>query len=157
VRAYRVWVAAFLVAPVAGCAGPGPGGARSETCVSWVDFATPADAVADADLVITTEGTATATGTAEVFGAEAAVHAVEVADVLAGAGAAAGDRIEVVSTPVTCTGGAVYPDGDPLDAAGPLVILLERDEDIGAWRTLTPLQGVVAADDGSVPEAWPAG
>ncbi|MEN1975758.1 hypothetical protein [Cellulomonas olei] len=144
---------AVALAASAGCAA---GATRSETCVDWVRFPTPADAVAEADAVVRTTGPAPASGAAELFGADASVHTVRVEAVLAGSGARAGEVLEVASTPLTCTGGSRYPDGDPLEAAGTLLVLLERDEQSGTWRTLTPAQGVVAAPDGAVPGSWPA-
>jgi hypothetical protein len=144
-----------LASATTGCAVVGE---RFETCVSWVTFDTPADALADAALAVRTEGPTPVAGTAEVFGIDARVHTVTVAEVVTGAGVRAGDELEVISTPVTCTGGEVYPDGDPLDASGDLVLLLHRDDATGAWRTITPGQGVVPATvDGQVPDAWPAG
>lgn len=148
---------AALLAPLGGCA-LGPGGTQSATCVSWVWFESPADASTAADLVVRTDDATGARGTAEAFGVAAAVHTVRVAEVLRGADVGAGDEIDVVSTPVTCTGGGTYPDGDPLDAPGDLVLLLHQDEDLGVWRTLTPTQGAVPpAPDGGLPAAWPAG
>lgn len=152
VRALLPLLTAVALAASAGCAA---GATRSETCVDWVWFPTPADAVAEADAVVRTTGPAAASGTAELFGTDATVHTLAVGAVLAGSGARAGDVLEVASTPVTCTGGGRYPDGDPLDATGTLLVLLERDEQTGAWRTLTPAQGVVAAPDGAVPGSWP--
>ena len=83
---------------------------------------------------------------------------VDVAEVLKGDDDATGATSKVISTPVTCTGGSIYPEGDPLDASGSLVLLLDWDPDAQAWRTITPNQGVVpAAGDGTVPQSWPAG
>ncbi|QZN85886.1 hypothetical protein [Cellulomonas sp. C5510] len=153
-RAVLPLLAAVALVASGGCAA---GATRSETCVDWVSFPTPADAVAEADAVVRTSGPAAASGTAELFGTDATVHTLAVGAVLAGSGARAGDVLEVASTPATCTGGSRYPDGDPLDTAGTLLVLLERDEQTGTWRTLTPAQGVVAAPDDAVPGSWPAG
>lgn len=131
---------------------------RAEACVSWVSYETPADAMADAALVVRTEGPMTAVGTTELFGANASVHVVPVPDLLkgTGTGVSAGQDLEVVSTPVTCTGGGVYPEGDPLDASGTQILFLHWDEAVPGWRTITPLQGVVSATrDGGVPPEWP--
>lgn len=156
-RAVRPSAALALVAlalPAAGCAVVGE---QAETCVSWVGFDTPADALDDAAAAVRTEDPAPAVGTVQLFGADARVHAVTVAEVLKGTDVRVGDEIEVASTPITCTGGEVYPEGDPLDAPGTLIVFLHRDEDTGAWRTITPEHGVVPATvDGQVPEAWPA-
>lgn len=152
---HRTWTAVVplaLVTASGGCVG-----GQSETCVSWVTFETPAEALADADLAVVTEGRGRPGGTTDLFGVDARVHVVRVAEVLTGAGVQVGQDLEVLSTPVTCTGGEVYPEGDPLDAPGPLVLLLHRDDAAAAWRTITPGQGVVpATDDGALPDAWPA-
>ncbi|MCV2395173.1 hypothetical protein OEB99_12720 [Actinotalea sp. M2MS4P-6] len=145
----------LVVAATAGCAALGTQGA---TCVDWVMYESPADAEADAGLVVRTTGPAASTGTVALFGVAAEVHSVDVVDVLKGSEVTAGDSLEVVSAPETCTGEGPYPDGDPLDAAGPLILVLHWDADAAAWRTITPYQGVVPpADDGTLPEQWPAG
>jgi hypothetical protein len=146
-----------VLVQLGGCALVGSGGTQGATCVSWVWFESPADALTAADVVVRTDGAAGARGTVDAFGVAAAVHTIRVAGVLQGPGVEIGDQVDVVSTPVTCTGGGAYPDGDPLDAPGDLVLLLHRDEDLGAWRTLTPGQGAVPpAADGGLPSAWPA-
>ena len=137
---------------VAGCAAFGGG---AESCVSWVEFKNPADAMADATVVVLAEGPTALAGTTDLFGVDANVHSVQVADVLKGTDVRAGQDLEVTSTPVTCTGGGVYPDGDPLDASGTLVLYLSWDLDAHVWRTMTPSQGVIAATDGGqVPLTW---
>ncbi len=156
----RRWVVTahtvVLMVATAGCATVGSD-VTSEACVSWVEFPSPADAMAEATVVVRTTGPAAKVGTNQLFGVTVTVHSVQVADVLKGTELRAGQDVEVLSTPVTCTGGAVYPDGDPLDASGPLIVLLQRDTDTHAWRTLTPGQGVVAATGGGdVPSSWPA-
>lgn len=151
-RLLAALAAGALIASTAGCAG-----VQSATCVDWVDYASPADATADAGLVVLTTGPAARAGTAELFGVTVAVHAVEVQAVLSGAGAAPGQTVAVISTPETCSGRGVYPEGDPLDASGSLVVFLYQDPDTKAWRTITPYQGVVPATRaGQVPEAWPS-
>lgn len=154
-------LAALVAATTAGCATVGArtgGTERAETCVSWVWFETPADALDDAAVAVRTAGPLPVTGTAELFGVDARVHTVRVTEVIKGTEVRTGDELEVASTPVTCTGGEDYPDGDPLDASGDLVLFLHRDETSGAWRTITPEHGVVTATvDGLVPDAWPAG
>lgn len=151
-RARAAGVAVLLLAPVAGCA---PLEAHSATCVDWVRFDSPADALAAATLAVRTDGQAPrsgATGTTELFGVDSAVHTVRVAAVLRGTGVRAGEDLEVISTPVTCSGDVAYPDGDPLDASGDLVLLLQHDADVGAWRTITPAQAVLPAGaDGGLP------
>lgn len=158
-RAAAVPAAVAALLALGGCALAGAGGTESATCVSWVWFERPADALSAADLAVRTDGAAgEPTGTAEVFGVDATVHTVRVADVLRGSDALAGDELDVISTPVTCTAGGTYPDGDPLDAPGDLVLLLHHDDEAGGWRTLTPMQGVLPATaDGSLPNGWPTG
>jgi hypothetical protein len=156
----RRWVVtahtAVLMVATAGCATVGSD-VTSGACVSWVEFPSPADAMAQAAMVVRTTGQAASVGTNHMFGIRVAVHSVEVADVLKGTELRVGQDVEVLSTPVTCTGGAVYPDGDPLDASGPLIVFLQWDADAHAWRTLTPGQGVVAATGaGDLPSTWPA-
>ncbi len=151
-RLLAALAAGALVASTAGCAG----GVQSASCVDWVYFDSPADATAQAELVVLTTGPAPKSGTARLFGLTVAVHAVEVGAVLSGTGAVPGQTLDVISTPETCTGDGVYRDGDPLDASGSLVVFLSKDPDTQAWQTLTPLQGVVpATPDGQVPDAWP--
>ncbi len=105
-----------------------------------------------------TTGPIAPSGTTTLFGTTVNVHSIDITEVLKGTGVAAGQALEVVSTPVTCTAGSIYPDGDPLDASGPLIVFLHRDADTGAWRTITPYLGVVPApDDGTVPDSWPVG
>lgn len=66
-----------------------------------------------------------------------------------------------MSTPETCTGGGLYPGGDPLDPAtglggedGSVIVLLSDGE--GVLHLITPFQGVLTpARDGSLPAAWP--
>ncbi|MCP2265424.1 hypothetical protein APR03_002780 [Promicromonospora thailandica] len=80
----------------------------------------------------------------------------------------AGERVAVLSTPETCTGGGAYPSGDPLDPAsglagpdGTVVLLVTTATDVtdggGSLSLLTPYQGVLTpAADGSLPAEWPA-
>ena len=157
------WGVAALVlvmcVAMTGCSIPGGGsvpGDGSVACASWESFESPADAMAAADVVVVTDGPAASAGTTHMFGVSANVHSVHVADVLKGSDVRAGDDLEVTSTPETCTSGGSYPDGDPLDASGTLVLFLSRHADTHALSTVTPAQGVVAATtDGEVPVAWP--
>ena len=124
--------------------------------MSWSSFDSPADALAADTVAIGTEGPLLSAGTTELFGVDVNVYSVPVADVLKGADVRAGEVLQVASTPATCTGGGVYPDGDPLGASGTLILFLYQDPDTLDWRTLTPFQGVVAAsEDGKLPLAWP--
>lgn len=127
----------------------------AQSCVSWAEFETPQGAFDDATLVVS--GTvAPAHGTRDVFGHRAAVHELRVAQVLKGE-FDGGGTIEVAATPVTCTGDEIYPDGDPLDVDGDVVLFLTDVESAGKWRLLSPFHGVLARGDTGAPpslDAW---
>lgn len=136
---------------LAGCGLP----PTAQTCVSWASHETPQDAFDGAELVVLGR-VAPAHTTRSVFGYRAAVHEVSVAQVLKG-DADAKEPLEVASTPITCMGDEVYPEGDPLDVAGDVVLFLTDTEAAGEWRLLTPFEGVLAAGpDGAPPplDAW---
>jgi len=137
-------------AALAGCAG-GPFGAVG-TCVDWVAYATPADALADVShAVIGTVGGQD--GTTGLYSYEVNAWTVHVDRWIKGSG---DDELRVLSAPETCSDGSPYPTGDPFAAAsGPQLILL-TDLD-GTWTSVTPWQGIVPAPDDAVPEAWPPG
>lgn len=149
-----------LAVSMAGCATTsgttgGDGELQAQSCVDWVLFDSPADALADATAALRTTGPTSAAGTTQLFGADANVHSVQVDAVLKGTDLQVGQDVEVAATPVTCTGDGTYPDGDPLEASGSLIVLLSWDDDAEMWRTMTPNQGVVAATaDGEIPPTW---
>lgn len=120
----------------------------TETCVSWIDFETPQDAYDDAALVVL--GTAEPTGaTRDVFGVAMPVYAIDVAETLKGEAPAG---LQVAPAPLTCVGEASqFPDGvDPLAIDGEIVLFLHRED--GAWRTITPFDGVLRVPaDGEPP------
>ncbi|RXR25822.1 hypothetical protein EQW78_11465 [Oerskovia turbata] len=124
-------------------------GTGSETCVSWASFADDAARTEQADLVVDATVVEQA-GTRSMFGAEANVWSVDVGSVAKG-DAEPGERLEVVSTPPTCSS-ATYPEGDPLDADGEVRLYLKDAESFhlpgsgDGWALITPLDGV-----GSVP------
>lgn len=128
---------------------------KAQTCVSWAVYETPNEAFEAAALVVS--GTvAPARATRDVFGYQAAVHKVRVAQVLKG-DAVEGSTVEVAATPETCGGGEVYPNGDPLDVDGTLTLFLIESESSGQWRLLSPFSGVLAGDEtGASPslDAW---
>lgn len=127
----------------------------AQTCVSWVAHETPQEAFDAAGLVVVGR-VAPAHTTRSVFGYRTAVHEVTVAQVLKG-DAEVKERLEVASTPITCMGDEVYPEGDPLDVAGDVVLFVTDTEATGEWRLLTPFEGVLAAGpDGGPPplDAW---
>ncbi|WP_250445472.1 hypothetical protein [Actinotalea sp. C106] len=145
--------AAASVLAMVGLAGCAPSG--TQTCVDWVDFASPADALVDAELAVTGE-VLEAIDTAELYGVQATVWSVRVTDAPLVGDPPEADEIRVISTPVTCTGDEIYPEGDPLDTADPLVLVLTSDAADGDWRTITPRQGAVpAGPDGELPLTWP--
>lgn len=124
-------------------------------CVDWVGFDTPQSAADDADAVV--RGTAAGRdGTVRLFGVDAHAWTFEIDEVLSGE---VGDAVvRVASTPETCTEGGAYPEGDPLDAASELLLLLDYDAEARVWRTITPYAGTVPpAPDGGLPTAWPPG
>ncbi|MBO1751017.1 hypothetical protein J4G33_04295 [Actinotalea sp. BY-33] len=149
----RIAPAAASVLAVVGLVGCAP--SEAQTCVDWVDFASPEHALADAELAVTGE-VLEAAGATDLYGAQATVWSVRVTGEPLAGEPPPGDEIRVISTPVTCTGEEIYPGGDPLDTAGPLILLLTSDEADGDWRTITPRQGAVpAGPDGELPLAWP--
>lgn len=119
------------------------------TCVSWADVSDPQDAFDSAEVVVV--GTAEPSAkTASLYGVDAAVHTVNVTDVISG-GLEPGS-IEVVSTPVTCTGDEVYPDGDPLDVDGEVIVFLGQGDIEGTWSLTGPRDTVLPLPaDGSLP------
>ncbi|NTW42383.1 MAG: hypothetical protein HGA44_21330, partial [Cellulomonadaceae bacterium] len=70
--------ALVVSASLAGCA---VDGTQSQSCVEWVWFDSPAEAAAEADVVLRADGPASSSGTVELFGASATAHLVDVAEV----------------------------------------------------------------------------
>ena len=85
-------------------------------------------------------------GTRSMFGAEANVWSIEVGSVVKG-DAEPGERLQVVSTPPTCSG-ETYPEGDPLDVEGEVRLYLKDAASFqlpgsgDGWALITPLDGV---------------
>lgn len=125
-------------------------GPTSESCVSWVDVADPQRAFDEADAVVI--GTAQPTGdTTEMLGVDATVHELAVDDVIKG-DLGKQTSLRVASTPVTCSGGGSYPDGDPLVVAGPVIVFLHTPDGGEAWSLITPFDTVLPLPaDGSLP------
>ena len=119
-----------------------------QTCVSWVDFETPQAAYDDAGLVVRGDP-GDVVGVRAVFGVASPVHRVEVAEVLKGVDP--GATIDVAAVPLTCMAdGEEFPEGDPLDVDGELILFLYREPD--GWRLITPFDGVLPVpDDGVLP------
>lgn len=138
---------------MSGCASERDRGVEAETCVSWADLSDPQVAFDEADAVIIGRSSAS-TEVTNMFGLDAAVHNVDVLQVLKGDLA---DTEAVASTPETCTDGAPYPNGDPLDAEEDLILFLTKQDGDTPWSTMTPFDGAQPAPkDGSLPFEVPA-
>lgn len=123
----------------------------SSSCVDWVVFDTPVEAAADADAVVIGRMVEKA-GSTRLYDQDVNVWRIEVAAWAKGDGAS---EIEVASSPRTCEPGSPYPDGDPLEATGDIMVFV-RDVD-GRFQTITGYQGVIAAPaGGQIPDEWPA-
>lgn len=120
-------------------------GAASETCVSWASFPDDASRTEQADLVVDAT-VVEQDGTRSMFGAEANVWSIDVGSVVKG-DAEPGERLQVVSTPPTCSG-ETYPEGDPLDVEGEVRLYLKDAASFqlpgsgDGWALITPLDGV---------------
>jgi hypothetical protein len=120
-----------------------PGAVHS--CVDWATFPDDASRTEAADLVVDAT-VVEQTGTRSMFGEKANVWEVEVETVVKG-DAAAGDHIEVVSTPPTCSG-ETYPEGDPLDVDDEVRLYLKDAAFFqlpgsgDGWALITPFDGV---------------
>lgn len=131
-----------------GCASDPGRGVKAEACVSWADLSDPQAAFDEADAVIIGRSSASTTVT-NMYGLDAAVHDVEVLQVLKGDLA---DTEAIAATPETCTTGAPYPSGDPLNADEDLLLFLTQPAGGTPWSTVTPLDGAQPAPkDGSLP------
>jgi hypothetical protein len=174
--------AAALSGWLTGCAAVGSTttttATSGEACADWVTFESPDEAAADAGVVL--RGTVVEReGTARFFGVDAHRWLFDVEEVLERpeprggvepppeVEVAPGERVTVVSTPETCSGGGMYPGGDPLDPAtglgdadGSVIVLLSEGDGQGGegeLHLITPFQGVLTPDeDGSLPGEWPS-
>ena len=124
-------------------------------CVSWIDVSDPQTAYDESEAVVI--GTLEATKeTVSLYGIQAAVHELTISEVVKG-DVEQTPTIRVASTPVTCTGGDTYPEGDPLDVEGEQIVFLNSPEPDGAWQLLTPYNAVLPAKaDGTLPFETPA-
>lgn len=139
---------ALILLAMSGCSVEPEGEEETYMCVSWSDLSDPQAAFDEADAVIIGRSSP-ASGVTRMFGVDAGVHEVEVLQVFKGEVAAVA---LIASTPETCTTGAPYPSGDPLDAQGDLLLFLTEPSDDTPWSTLTPFDGVRSAPgDGSLP------
>lgn len=146
----------MLLAATFATAGCTAFGSRSMTCTSWVPFATPAEALDNAELTVTAR-ILDHEESVNLYGADAHVWEVTTDGRAALRGDAPSETLRVISTPVTCEEGGPYPEGDPLDTDDTLVLFLTRDQAGDDWRTLTPRQGSLPAGSaGEMPQEWPA-
>ncbi|WP_426940007.1 hypothetical protein [Pseudarthrobacter sp. S6] len=84
-------------------------------------------------------------GETSIYGHIATTHLAEVEQVLKGNPGEG--NLRITSTPPTCTVGASYPDGDPLDTAERVIIFASKQG--GEWFTMTPAQGVLPFPKGA--------
>ncbi|MFF5478436.1 hypothetical protein ACFY5C_14020 [Streptomyces sp. NPDC012935] len=150
----------FLLAPLAmACLVACSSASSAENgkeCRDWPSFATPKDALEQADYVVTAD-VVKRVGNETVFGTEAHVYSVSTdgLPVLKGDDVGHTD-LKVISTPQRCSGGDPYPDGDPLSEKKRVILFLTQEDSKGHWRTITPDQGVLptSGSDGTLPEDW---
>lgn len=119
-------------------------GAGTAVCVDWVWFETPQAQFDEAKLVVIGKPVRR-DGETAIYGYAGQAHVVEVESVLKGRPGPG--PLRIVSMPPTCTGGEVYPDGDPLDTTRRVLIYATEQND--QWFTMTPAQGVVLFDRGA--------
>lgn len=133
-----------------GCVAPGD---ATETCLSWVSYATPVDALESSELVVSAR-VIERDGTEPLYGVDAHAWTVTTNGAEPWRGDAGSGTLRVISTPVTCEARSAYPGDDPLDTDDSLVLFLTRDRAGDDWRTLTPRQGTLSTS-GDLPSAWP--
>jgi hypothetical protein len=122
---------------------PVPGGGPV-ACVDWIRFETPQDQYDHAGVVLIGKSLSRA-GETSIYGHKGTTHLVEVEQVLKGDPGAG--NLRITSMPATCTPGATYPDGDPLDTDQRVIIFATKQG--GDWFTITPAQGVLPFPQGS--------
>lgn len=115
----------------------------SETCVDWIHFETPQAQFDQAALVLIGKPVRV-DGETLIYGYRANVYVLEVETVLKGDPGPA--PLRIASTPVTCSAGVSYPDGDPLGRSQRMLIYAGKQEN--GWLTQTPAQGAVPFDVG---------
>lgn len=136
-RCVLPFVTALVVAAgLSACATPAP-----VACASWPDYVSSTDMEEAATDVVVSDSVR-ANGTDLMLGVDATSYDVTVAEVEKG-GVSTGTEIRVVSTPDSC-GPNFYPEGDQLDAPGPLRLYLFKN-DQGTFQTLTPFDGAEPA------------
>lgn len=137
------WAPLLAVSVLIGVLVPGCQSSTPRSCISWADVSDEDGKAASAELVVDA-AVLERLGERQMFGIQAAVWDVEVTSVIKG-DVTVGARLQVASTPPTCSGGT-YPDGDPLDTGEPLRLYL-RNTDFGVPATdaglalITPFDG----------------
>lgn len=119
--------------------------AHEELCISWMDVSDPQVAYDEADAVVLGRSSATGT-TAPMHGIQATVHEVEVEQVYKGD--LTPGTVRVASTPTSCTAKGGYPDGDPLETEGEVIVFLRTPGSGDVWSLITPSDAVLPAPEG---------
>ncbi|WP_217181690.1 hypothetical protein [Streptomyces sp. AC495_CC817] len=144
-RRRLAFAAVLALLPLSACSAPPF--TTASTCIDWVFFETPDDAVAEADAVAVGRIVDQA-GSTTYMGMPATTWNVEVDEWLEGSG---DDEIVVTSLPRSCGD-----DGDSMasyQGTEPLVFFLRDDAE--GWQLVTPWQGVVPAGPDGLPADWP--
>ncbi|QEO10333.1 hypothetical protein [Protaetiibacter larvae] len=141
---------------LAGCAAP-----VTASCVSWVDLS-DADAMAETAVLIVAGVADPADGTVELFSGPGDRHRVVVEEVLKGD--FSGDELWAAAPRDYCVAEPPQPATDPIPSGERILLFLlpaSRDPaasevpdelaQVEAWRTLTPLAGVLPFPEGSEP------
>jgi hypothetical protein len=151
----RLPVVLVLLACLTACSSAAADDSPDE-CGDWPVYATPRDALEQADWVVTAD-VGKEVGSETVYGAEARVYSVRTMGLPLYKGDAVGhEDLKVISTPQKCSAGDPYPEGDPLLGQKRVILFLTRHGTEGLWRTLTPTQGVLpATGDATLPDRWP--
>lgn len=110
---------------------------QTSGCPGWA-YSGSAEARYEAAEAVITTLSPRASGTQEVFDVAASAYMVTVDETEKGS-PIAGETLRVASTPDSCSGTNLYPDGDPMDTNQPLRLYLSSGN--GFWATLTPLEG----------------
>ncbi|WP_405954924.1 hypothetical protein [Streptomyces phaeochromogenes] len=151
----RLLLTPLLAAGLVACSSAS--GTEGEECRDWPAYATPEEALEQADYVITAD-IVKRVGNETVFDTEAHAYSVSTKGLPVLKGDDLGHTdLKVISTPQQCSGGDAYPDGDPLSEKQRVILFLTREGSEGLWRTITPEHGVLpASGSDTLPENWPA-
>ena len=110
--------------------------ASPQICVDWIRFET-SQAQYDHAALVVIGAPVRVDGETPIYGYKANVHLVEVEAVLKGDPGPM--PLRIASTPITCSAGDTYPDGDPLGVNQRMIIYANKHGDV--WSTQTPAQG----------------